>query len=117
MDEKWTIRGLARELGVEWGWVYNRIRNGFLSEPDVSRRHPHGNVLIRDDAEVLTRLRVEVTRSRRLRKNASPPSVPPGPGESLEHAVKGELYGELCHDIENKSHIEWGKIRRIRRRS
>jgi hypothetical protein len=30
MDEQWTIRGLARELGVEWGWVYNRIRNGFL---------------------------------------------------------------------------------------
>ncbi len=26
MDEQWTIRGLARELGVEWGWVYNRIR-------------------------------------------------------------------------------------------
>jgi len=45
MDEKWTIRGLARELGVEWGWVYNRIRNGFLSEPDVSRRPPHGKVV------------------------------------------------------------------------
>jgi len=34
-DEQWTIRGLARELGVESGWVYNRIRNGFLSESDV----------------------------------------------------------------------------------
>ena len=48
MDEKWTIRGLARELGVEGGWVYNRMRNGFLNEPDVSRRPPHGHVLIRD---------------------------------------------------------------------
>ena len=38
IDEQWTIRGLARELGVAWGWVYNRIRNGLLSEPDVSRR-------------------------------------------------------------------------------
>ena len=117
LDEQWTIRGLARELGVAWGWVYTRIRNGFLSEPDVSRRPPHGNVLIRDDAEVLTRLRVEVTRSRRLRKNTSPPSMPPDPGESLEHAVEEELYGALCHDIENKSHIEGGKIRRVRGRS
>jgi DNA invertase Pin-like site-specific DNA recombinase len=96
IDEKWTIRGLARELGVEWGWVYNRIRNGFLSEPDVSRRPPHGNVLIRDDAELLTRLRVEVTRSRRLRKNASTPSIPPDPGESLGHAVEGELCVANC---------------------
>ena len=116
-DEQWTIRGLARELGVAWGWVYNRIRNGFLSEPDVSRRPPHGHVLIRDDAEVLTRRRGEVTRSHRLRKNASPPSMPPDPGESLEHAVEEELYGALCHDIENKSHFERVKIRRIRRQS
>jgi hypothetical protein len=96
IDEQWTIRGLARELGVEWGWVYNRIRNGFLSEPDVSRRPPHENVLIRDDAELLTRLRVEVTRSRRLRKNASTPSIPPEPGESLGHAVEGELCVVNC---------------------
>ena len=27
------------------------------------------------------------------------------------------MCGELCHDIENKSHIEWGKIRCIRGRS
>ena len=33
IDEQWTIRGLARELGVESGWVYNRMRNGLLSEP------------------------------------------------------------------------------------
>src|SRR5215510_15464906 len=117
MDEKWTIRGLARELGVEWGWVSNRIRNGFLSEPDVSRRPPHGHGLIRDDAEGLTRLRVEVTRSRRLRKNASPPSMPPAPGESLGHAVEGEWCGALCHDIENTSHIEGGQIRPTRGRS
>ena len=117
IEEKWTIRGLAREVGVEWGWVYNRIRNGFLNEPDVSRRPPHGNVLIRDDAALLTRLRVEVTRSRRLRKSASTLSIPPDPGESLGQAVEEELCGELCHDIENKSHIEGGKIRRMRGRS
>jgi len=90
IDEKWTIRGLARALGVEWGWVYNRIRNGFLSEPDVRRLPPHGNYLIRDGAELLTRLRVEVKRSRRVRRNASTPSIPPNPGESLEHAVEVE---------------------------
>jgi hypothetical protein len=80
MDEQWTIRGLARELGVAWGWVYNRIRTGLLREPDVSRLPPHGNYLIRDSAELLTRLRGEVTRSRRLRRNASTPSMPPNPG-------------------------------------
>jgi len=96
MDEQWTIRGLARELGVEWGWVSNRMRNGFLSEPEVSRRPPHGNVLIRDDAALLTRLRAEVTRSRRWRNNASTPSIPPDPGESLGRAVEGELCVVNC---------------------
>jgi hypothetical protein len=78
IDEQWTIRGLARELGVEWGWVYNRIRNGFLREVDVSRKPPYGNVLIRDDAELLARLRAEVTRSRRLRRDAATGARPIG---------------------------------------
>jgi hypothetical protein len=96
IDEPWTIRGLARELGVEWGWGSNRMRNGLLSEPDVSRRPPPGNVLIRDDAELLRRLRMEVTRRRRLRKNASTPSIPPDPGESLGHAGEGEWCVANC---------------------
>ena len=82
IEEKWTIRGLARELGVESGWVYNRIRNGFLSEFDVSRKPPHGNVLIRDDAALLARLHAEVKRSRRLRRTARTASIPPDAGES-----------------------------------
>jgi DNA invertase Pin-like site-specific DNA recombinase len=82
IEEKWTIRGLARELGVESGWVYNRIRNGFLSELDVSRKPPHGNVLIRDDAALLARLHAEVKQSRRLRRNARTASIPPDAGES-----------------------------------
>jgi hypothetical protein len=82
IEEKWTIRGLARELGVASGWVYNRIRNGFLSELDVSRKPPHGNVLIRDDAALLARLHAEVKRSRRLRRNARTASIPPDAGDS-----------------------------------
>jgi hypothetical protein len=89
MDEQWTIRGLAGELGVEWGWVYNRIRNGFLREPDRSRQPPYGNYLIRDDAELLARLRAEVTRSHRLRRSALTAPIPPDWGESLEHPVEG----------------------------
>jgi hypothetical protein len=89
-DEQWTIRGLARELGVESGWVYNRIRNGFLSESDVSRKPPHGNVLIRDDATLLARLRAEVKRSRRLRRTASTASSPSDAGKSLRPSVEGE---------------------------
>jgi len=90
MDEQWTIRGLACELGVEWGWVYNRIRNGFLREPDIRRQPPYGNYLIRDDAELLARLRAEVKRSRRLRRNALTEPIPPDVGESLKHPVEGE---------------------------
>jgi len=82
VEEKWTIRGLARELGVASGWVYNRIRNGFLSELDVSRKPPHGNVLIRDDAALLARLHAEVKQSRRLRRTARTASIPPDAGES-----------------------------------
>ena len=90
MDEQWTIRGLAGELGVEWGWVYNRIRNGFLKEPDISRQPPYGNYLIRDDAELLARLRTEVKRSHPLRRNALTEPIPPNWGKSLEHPVEGK---------------------------
>ncbi len=90
IDERWTIRGLARELGVEWGWVYNRIRNGFLREPDVSHKLPYGNVLIRDDAEVLARLRAEVHRSRRLKREASTGAISPDRGEAPGHPVEVE---------------------------
>jgi recombinase len=90
MDEQWTIRGLAGELGVEWGWVYNRIRNGFLREPDISRQPPYGNYLIRADAELLARLRAEVKRGRQLRRNALTEPTPPDWGESLEHPVEGK---------------------------
>src|SRR5215467_11889589 len=95
-DEQWTIRGLARELGVESGWVYNRIRNGFLSESDVRRKPPHGNVLIRNEATLLTRLRAEVKRSRRLRRSAATASIPPDPGKSLRQSVDGESSVSNC---------------------
>src|SRR5215467_14096276 len=89
-DEQWTIRGLARELGVESGWVDNRIRNGFLRESDVSRKPPYGNVLIREDATLLARLRAEVKRSRRLRRTASTASSPSDAGKSLRPSVEGK---------------------------
>ena len=37
IEARWTIRGLARQLGVGREWVYNWILNGFLRESDVSR--------------------------------------------------------------------------------
>jgi len=90
IDAQWTIRGLARELGGESGWVYNRIRNGFLREADVSRKPPHGHGLIRDNATLLARLRAEVKRSRRLRRTASTASSPSDAGKSLRPSVEGE---------------------------
>jgi len=96
IDEKWTVRGLAHELGVESGWVYNRIRNGFLSESDVSRKPPHGNVLIRDDATLLARLRAEVKQSSRLRRTARAASSPSEAEKSLRTSVEGESSGSKC---------------------
>jgi len=90
IDAQWTIRGLAGELGVEWGWVYNRIRNGCLREPEIRRQPPYGNYRIRDDAALLARLRAEVTRSRRVRSNALTEPLPPDGGASLAHPVEGE---------------------------
>ena len=65
IDEMWTIHGLSGHLGVAREWFYTRIRSGFLREPDVMRKPPYGNYLIRDDPELLERLRAEVTRTRR----------------------------------------------------
>src|SRR5262249_54615726 len=74
----------------------NRIRNGFLSESDVRRKPPHGNVLIRNEATLLTRLRAEVKRSRRLRRSAATASIPPDPGKSLRQSVDGESSVSNC---------------------
>jgi hypothetical protein len=65
IDGMWTIHGLSGHLGVVRDWFYNRIRSGFLREPDVMRKPPYGNYLIRDDAELRERLRAEVNRTRR----------------------------------------------------
>jgi len=66
IDGLWTIHGLARELGVKCDWFYNRIRSGFLSEPDVIRKPPYGNYLIRNDANLIARLRCAVQRTRHV---------------------------------------------------
>jgi len=72
IDPMWTVRGLACHLGVGRGWLYNRMRSGWLGAPDVMRRPPYGHYLIRDDSELLDRLRAEVTQSGRV-ESASPP--------------------------------------------
>jgi hypothetical protein len=89
IDAMWTIHGLARHLGVEREWFYHRIRTGALCEPDVVRKPPYGNYLIRDDAALLARLRAEVTRSRRRRGDASTAPLPPARGASLSHPQEG----------------------------
>jgi DNA invertase Pin-like site-specific DNA recombinase len=71
IDSMWTLRGLAGHLGVRREWLYYRIRSGFLGEPDVIRQPPYGLYLIRNEAQVLARLRAEVNRSHR-RKRGTP---------------------------------------------
>jgi hypothetical protein len=71
IDNRWTIRGLSRHRGVTPKWFYHRIRSGWLGEPDVIRKPPYDNYLVRDDAELLARLRAEIKRTRQLRKPAS----------------------------------------------
>jgi DNA invertase Pin-like site-specific DNA recombinase len=85
IDDMWTIHGLSRHLGVEREWFYHRIRTGTLREPDVIRKPPYGNYLIRDDAALLARLRTEVHRSRRLRRGAPTGASSPERGASPEH--------------------------------
>jgi DNA invertase Pin-like site-specific DNA recombinase len=62
VDGLWTIHGLSKELGVDRNWFYRRIYNDQLCEPDVIRKLPYGNYLIRDDPELTERLRAEVER-------------------------------------------------------
>ena len=85
IDGMWTIHGLARHLGVEREWFYPRIRTGALCAPDVIRKPPYGNYLLRDDAALLARLRAEVTRSLRRRGDTSPGPVPPARDASRSH--------------------------------
>ncbi|CAN5840055.1 recombinase family protein [soil metagenome] len=62
VDGLWTIKGLAAQLGVKIHWIYNRIRNGFLTEFDLVRQ-PRGYYLIRDNAALMERLRLEANRT------------------------------------------------------
>jgi DNA invertase Pin-like site-specific DNA recombinase len=89
IDAMWTIRGLARHLGVKRAWVDNRIRSGFLAAPDVIRRAPYGNYLIRDDAALLERLRAEVQRRRPVQRALPPRSIPHDPGAPVTVAPRG----------------------------
>jgi hypothetical protein len=104
MDGMWTIPGLAAHLRVPREWFYNRIRSGFLRAPDVMRKPPYGNYLIRDDAVLLARLRVEAERSRRHRNDIATGSLPPTRVATLEPPEAGQAReAALCQDIENKS--------------
>lgn len=60
VDGHWTIHGLCRELGIDKDWLYRRIYSGALCAPDVIRKPPYGNYLIRSDPELIERLRQEV---------------------------------------------------------
>jgi len=95
IDGMWTIHGLSRHLGVEREWFYHRIRTGALREPDVIRKPPYGNYLIRDDPALLARLRTEVTRSHRRRRDTSTGSLPSTLGTTLSHPSEGKSCGEI----------------------
>ena len=65
IDGMWTIHGLAGKLNVDRNWFYTRIKNGFLRAPDIIRKPPYDNYLIRNDTQLIARLRQEVQRTRR----------------------------------------------------
>ena len=60
VDGLWTVHGLCRELGIDKDWLYRRIYSGAVRAPDVIRKPPYGNYLIRTDPELIERLRQEV---------------------------------------------------------
>lgn len=65
LDGYWTIPGLTRELGVGHGWLYQQIYQGKLTEPDLERLPGYRVYLIRNDPDLVARLRQEATASRR----------------------------------------------------
>jgi DNA invertase Pin-like site-specific DNA recombinase len=87
IDDMWTIHGLSCHLGVEREWFYHRIRTGTLREPDVIRKPPYGNYLIRDDATLLARLRTEVQRSRRWGRGGAMGAIAPEREASPAHPM------------------------------
>ena len=60
IDGLWTVHGLSRELGIDRNWLYRRIYSGDLGAPDVIRKPPYGNYLIRPEPALMARLRQEV---------------------------------------------------------
>ena len=68
VDGMWTVPGLAKKLGVNKDWFYERIHDGRLREPDVIRRPPYGNYLIRDDTKLIEQLHQDVQRHRGRRR-------------------------------------------------
>jgi len=90
IDGMWTIHGLSRHLGVEREWLYHRLRTGTLREPDVIRKPPYGNYLIRDDATLLARLRTAVQRSRRVGRGMATGASTPERKASPAHPVARE---------------------------
>ena len=107
IDGLWTIHGLARHLGVPREWFYNRIRSGFLREPDVMRKPPYGNYLIRDDAGLLAqtagRSHSRVAACGETWPRASLPPLGESSWMTLRQGNRAQ--GTACHDIENKSSL------------
>lgn len=60
IDGDWTVYGLSRELGVDRNWLYRRIYRSTLA---VVRHPTTGHYVIRDDPQLLGRLRAEVQRN------------------------------------------------------
>ena len=65
VDGFWTIPGLTQELGVGAGWLYQQIYQGKLKAPDIERLPGYRVYLIRNDPELLERLRAQAAVSRR----------------------------------------------------
>jgi hypothetical protein len=65
IDGVWTLPGLTREPGVGQNWLYQRIYRGELTAPDVERLPNYRVYLIRNDPDLLARLKAEAQASRR----------------------------------------------------
>jgi DNA invertase Pin-like site-specific DNA recombinase len=59
IDGYWTVKGLAKELSVSHSWLYRRLETGSLGEPYVVRSSERRNYLIKNDPDLLARLRRE----------------------------------------------------------
>lgn len=66
VDGMWTVRGLCCHLGLSQSWLYRYLKSGKVPESHILRKPPHNIYLVRDEPELLERLKREAPSKQQL---------------------------------------------------